>query len=115
MKGQSILKHNVVFNISYVWALFLFSRGRRHTRLTCDWSSDVCSSDLCGPVEQPVLPIAAMVSPLLTGPIFAPTLEIALAIDSCSARSWAIKDWYLASSFLVIAINFSLSAFWVTN
>src|SRR6516225_4146629 len=26
--------------------LFFFSRRRRHTRLTCDWSSDVCSSDL---------------------------------------------------------------------
>src|SRR6267142_5643798 len=25
---------------------FFFSRRRRHTRLTCDWSSDVCSSDL---------------------------------------------------------------------
>src|SRR6266480_7974250 len=23
-----------------------FSSRRRHTRLTCDWSSDVCSSDL---------------------------------------------------------------------
>src|SRR5690242_21328678 len=30
-------------------ALFMsifFSSRRRHTRLTCDWSSDVCSSDL---------------------------------------------------------------------
>src|SRR5690242_20748974 len=30
---------------------FFFSSRRRHTRLTCDWSSDVCSSDLpafCG-------------------------------------------------------------------
>src|SRR6266480_7391224 len=26
--------------------LFFFSSRRRHTRLTCDWSSDVCSSDL---------------------------------------------------------------------
>src|SRR4051812_49827740 len=26
--------------------LFFTSRGR-HRRLTCDWSSDVCSSDLC--------------------------------------------------------------------
>src|SRR5690242_21414575 len=26
----------------------LFSGRRRHTRLTCDWSSDVCSSDLLG-------------------------------------------------------------------
>src|SRR6266571_7350383 len=27
---------------------FFFSSRRRHTRLTCDWSSDVCSSDLSG-------------------------------------------------------------------
>src|SRR5690242_21576220 len=27
-------------------AFFFFSSRRRHTRLTCDWSSDVCSSDL---------------------------------------------------------------------
>src|SRR4051812_50061814 len=27
-------------------AHFFFSSRRRHTRLTCDWSSDVCSSDL---------------------------------------------------------------------
>src|SRR5689334_24183227 len=25
---------------------FFFSSGRRHTRWNCDWSSDVCSSDL---------------------------------------------------------------------
>src|SRR3989344_9659030 len=28
---------------------FFFSSRRRHTRLTCDWSSDVCSSDLTKP------------------------------------------------------------------
>src|SRR5690242_21253544 len=30
------------------WAgeIFFFSSRRRHTRLTCGWSSDVCSSDL---------------------------------------------------------------------
>src|SRR5699024_11395148 len=27
--------------------LFFFSRRRRHTRSKRDWSSDVCSSDLC--------------------------------------------------------------------
>src|SRR5688572_30907251 len=26
--------------------LFFFSSRRRHTRFDCDWSSDVCSSDL---------------------------------------------------------------------
>src|SRR2546430_5569589 len=30
-----------------MWAsLFFFSSRRRHTRFDCDWSSDVCSSDL---------------------------------------------------------------------
>src|SRR5688572_33015249 len=27
--------------------MFFFSSRRRHTRFDCDWSSDVCSSDLC--------------------------------------------------------------------
>src|SRR5256886_10653308 len=31
--------------------LFFFSSRRRHTRFDCDWSSDVCSSDLLGPNE----------------------------------------------------------------
>src|SRR4051812_49562485 len=37
---------------------FFFASRRRHTRLTCDWSSDVCCSDLradpgaAGKVEQ---------------------------------------------------------------
>src|SRR5260370_33466073 len=33
----------------YAWTLvmfFFFSSRRRHTRFKCDWSSDVCSSDL---------------------------------------------------------------------
>src|SRR2546430_4721822 len=30
-----------------MWCLFFFfSSRRRHTRFDCDWSSDVCSSDL---------------------------------------------------------------------
>src|SRR3989475_4239336 len=28
---------------------FFFSSRRRHTRFDCDWSSDVCSSDLVSP------------------------------------------------------------------
>src|SRR5438270_2448417 len=30
---------------------FFFSSRRRHTRFDCDWSSDVCSSDLAGILE----------------------------------------------------------------
>src|SRR5256885_5235732 len=32
---------------------FFFSSRRRHTRLQGDWSSDVCSSDLWGPLWFP--------------------------------------------------------------
>src|SRR6266480_714564 len=40
MKGRSLF-------------FFFFSSRRRHTRLTCDWSSDVCSSDLLSrPIED---------------------------------------------------------------
>src|SRR5260370_8679085 len=35
------------FPCVYSWFLFFFfSSRRRHTRFKCDWSSDVCSSDL---------------------------------------------------------------------
>src|SRR6201990_2328355 len=32
---------------------FFFSSRRRHTRWNCDWSSDVCSSDLILDVDHP--------------------------------------------------------------
>src|SRR2546430_3787833 len=33
----------------YIFLFFFFSSRRRHTRFDCDWSSDVCSSDLESP------------------------------------------------------------------
>src|SRR5256886_8817065 len=32
--------------VLYLLFFFFFSSRRRHTRFDCDWSSDVCSSDL---------------------------------------------------------------------
>src|SRR2546430_10123846 len=32
--------------MSVLYVVFFFSSRRRHTRFDCDWSSDVCSSDL---------------------------------------------------------------------
>src|SRR5438309_5536963 len=32
--------------------IFFFSSRRRHTRWNCDWSSDVCSSDLIRDLEH---------------------------------------------------------------
>src|SRR5438132_6320998 len=36
---------------------FFFSSRRRHTRSLCDWSSDVCSSDLVHEVNFDLLPL----------------------------------------------------------
>src|SRR6516165_387108 len=35
-----------MFDKVLVFCVFFFSSRRRHTRFDCDWSSDVCSSDL---------------------------------------------------------------------
>src|SRR6266480_2657354 len=43
----SVFRSELYFESSF---FFFFSSRRRHTRLTCDWSSDVCSSDLLGRV-----------------------------------------------------------------
>src|SRR5689334_23625215 len=40
---------------------FFFSSRRRHTRWNCDWSSDVCSSDLGQGVSALSFVIAVMV------------------------------------------------------
>src|SRR2546430_10621365 len=40
---------------------FFFSSRRRHTRFDCDWSSDVCSSDLGNRQSAQVLLVAIIV------------------------------------------------------
>src|SRR2546430_7937247 len=41
---------SIYTNVDHIYLLdcfvFFFSSRRRHTRFDCDWSSDVCSSDL---------------------------------------------------------------------
>src|SRR5260370_23934834 len=37
--------------LPYSFFFFFFSSRRRHTRFKCDWSSDVCSSDLVSLVD----------------------------------------------------------------
>src|SRR5260370_29273273 len=41
-----------VFVVVGYFFFFFFSSRRRHTRFKCDWSSDVCSSDLLSPVPR---------------------------------------------------------------
>src|SRR5260221_5700000 len=43
---------------------FFFSSRRRHTRSLCDWSSDVCSSDLACVLAEPALTNVGIVHPV---------------------------------------------------
>src|SRR5438270_5528334 len=61
--GESVL---VTVTLYWCFFFFFFSSRRRHTRFDCDWSSDVCSSDLCRSLllmQQPrptLLPISVI-------------------------------------------------------
>src|SRR5260221_9258819 len=41
--------HRMRYHSYAYFCFFFFSSRRRHTRSLCDWSSDVCSSDLARP------------------------------------------------------------------
>src|SRR2546430_11722157 len=45
-----LCRYHVYSDISYF--VFFFSSRRRHTRFDCDWSSDVCSSDLSNQITD---------------------------------------------------------------
>src|SRR2546430_4217606 len=41
-----VISNIILFVLVHFLFFFFFSSRRRHTRFDCDWSSDVCSSDL---------------------------------------------------------------------
>src|SRR2546430_7149660 len=77
-------------------SVFFFSSRRRHTRFDCDWSSDVCSSDL----HQGGRPVrvarrstrspAPLMSPLLDGFDFA---ALGDALAALGADAWLVYDF----------------------
>src|SRR4051812_42506692 len=54
-------------SINVLYVIFFFSSRRRHTRLTCDWSSDVCSSDLEPRERCAHVPVAVLLAEALQG------------------------------------------------
>src|SRR2546427_6248693 len=65
-----------MFNLNSCPSFFFFSSRRRHTRFDCDWSSDVCSSDL----------VSLEVSPLLANDT-ASTIEAAAQLHARADRA----------------------------
>src|SRR2546427_8755119 len=52
---DSVVFFHFVSLVVFVCIFFFFSSRRRHTRFDCDWSSDVCSSDLEREAGRPKL------------------------------------------------------------
>src|SRR2546430_17130280 len=56
-----------MFDSAFV-LFFFFSSRRRHTRFDCDWSSDVCTSDLGAACFMPAELGGSQISSLLEAP-----------------------------------------------
>src|SRR2546430_4666700 len=72
---------------------FFFSSRRRHTRFDCDWSSDVCSSDLlrelgdrCDKVIVETLSHLLRADQLERAVRFVDELEVAFGLESTNER-----------------------------
>src|SRR5688572_11355425 len=72
---------------------FFFSSRRRHTRFDCDWSSDVCSSDLLRADPSPIVELnrAAAIA-MHDGPVAGLAI-----VDAILARG-DLEEYHLAHS-----------------
>src|SRR5438034_8155159 len=71
---------------------FFFSSRRRHTRSLCDWSSDVCSSDLVqdDPGDQP--PARRVVVGRRLASAFAHEISLLVQVVRCRGRINGMTD-----------------------
>src|SRR6266481_9256608 len=69
------------------FVVFFFSSRRRHTRWNCDWSSDVCSSDLAHRQVSEVQPYST--SPLAGSLLGLGPLELRLVRRAEGEALWA--------------------------
>src|SRR2546430_4283855 len=89
-----------MMTVFYVLVFFFFSSRRRHTRFDCDWSSDVCSSDLDRFVKpRRVLAVLAAselcgMAPWFSASAVAPALSRAWRLDSAGGGWVAVSVEY---------------------
>src|SRR5579864_8517455 len=85
---------------------FFFSSRRRHTRLTCDWSSDVCSSDLGAfPPEQ----VADILSDVL-GSSNSSMWEKLVGIPEDVFAGYLLKEHPQTAAFILSKVSASFAA-----
>src|SRR5688572_31663587 len=79
---------------SFYVFFFFFSSRRRHTRFDCDWSSDVCSSDLSGfrPWRPPISNHSRRAPPWLGMRTLLPKREHRTSSHSFEGRTQRFAD-----------------------
>src|SRR2546430_14782904 len=84
---------------------FFFSSRRRHTRFDCDWSSDVCSSDLVSGPQW-------LAENALSGKRVLAVAGTHGKTTTSSMVAWILEDAGLDPGFLIggVPINFGVSA-----
>src|SRR5882762_11804407 len=92
--------------------VFFFSSRRRHTRFKCDWSSDVCSSDLLG-VSAARAAAIANEYPLSAypNPVAAFSLLVSDASFACPALQ--VDRWTAARGVPTYAYQFNDDTAWL--
>src|SRR2546430_13494217 len=76
---------------------FFFSSRRRHTRFDCDWSSDVCSSDLRGSNFE------ALAESVAAGRI--PNAELAIVVSNRDRKSTRLNSSHSQISYAVFCLK----------
>src|SRR5258707_9590625 len=98
--------HYLFFSLFF----FFFSSRRRHTRYWRDWSSDVCSSDLCSK-SRPGWVVLRSTSTL---PILVWTLSILPTYYVWHLRTvgrpWLVPDWIVILEYGSVAVAAAMIA-----
>src|SRR5215211_4324122 len=89
----------------YFFIFFFFSSRRRHTRSLCDWSSDVCSSDL---LAAPVILSATVVFVACMVALIQPVYRRG-ALRVAEIGGWLIPAWLVMGAMVLGAISFALN------
>src|SRR5260370_32041969 len=108
---------------------FFFSSRRRHTRFKCDWSSDVCSSDLTPTVKVSLIVILVTLPGLVVPPFggvlidrvdrryLGITLDASRAVIVLGTAALAyvgrLAIWELYSMVFLLGVGFAV--YWSTT
>src|SRR5260221_8303371 len=104
--GETVSKCQ--FLVGLLNHFFFFSSRRRHTRSLCDWSSDVCSSDLNGGLESDRLTVGFLVVRAPDGEISKVRLPARELREIVAATNYKQRVRAMAAYFHADRLNYAV-------